>query len=211
MITKRNGVSTKNPRDQWLSVTIPTIVSPELWRAAIQQLDQNKHATAHARRSDYLLAGRITCALCGRPFRGNAHRPDKEHPTIRHSYVCAGKDASRNAYINSKRCTSSAFKSEPVDELAWKWLEQLFTNPDQVLQGLRQRQSQQIQEHSLLVSRVETINEELAREYHEIQSLMVSFAKQNLEPGTPAHKACMDVVNHKNEYAKRLEAERKVG
>ncbi len=207
MTTKRNGISTKNPRDQWLSVAVPTIISPELWHAAVRQLEENKHATAYARRADYLLAGRITCALCGRPFRRNTHRPDSHHRSVRHSYVCAGKDASRNAFTG-KRCSSGAFKSRPVDELVWKWLEELFSDPARVLRGLRERQSEKTEEHSLLVSRVETLNEELAREYREIQSLMVSSAQQNLEPGTPAHKACWDAINQKNEYAKRLETER---
>ena len=59
---RRNGVTVSIPREEWVSVKVPTIIDGELWRTAVHQLELNKLRTALASRYSYLVGTRITCA-----------------------------------------------------------------------------------------------------------------------------------------------------
>ena len=50
------------PRDEWIAVSVPSIVDTDVWQQAQRCLDQNKQrASRNNTKHDYLLRGMIVC------------------------------------------------------------------------------------------------------------------------------------------------------
>jgi len=52
-----------NPRETWIPVKVPAIVSREVWEAAQRQSEENKEASRRNVRYQYLLRSRVTCTI----------------------------------------------------------------------------------------------------------------------------------------------------
>ena len=63
------------PRDQWIDIPVPPIVSEELFEAVAGQLEENRKRNREgARGVQHLLAGLLVCKRCGYAFCGRAQR-----------------------------------------------------------------------------------------------------------------------------------------
>jgi hypothetical protein len=58
------------PREEWIHVPVPAIVSMGVWEAANRMLEQNKKMARRNARIPYLLTGIVHCACCGWTFTG---------------------------------------------------------------------------------------------------------------------------------------------
>jgi len=83
----------QRPREAWLLIDVPRLISPGLFERAGRQLEANKkRAPRHNTRYPYLLSGLLRCQIGGYALYGTpaAHAKYK-----RCSYRCAGQDGSR--------------------------------------------------------------------------------------------------------------------
>jgi len=60
----------ERPRDEWIIVPVPPIVSPELWVRANKMLEKNATMGRRSAKNPYLLIGLAKCASCGYTFIG---------------------------------------------------------------------------------------------------------------------------------------------
>ena len=76
---------------EWITVSVPAIVSRELWEAAQAQGKVNDETGTRNTKREYLLRGRLYCATCGYQFRCRAdYRRKKEGIGY---YPCHGQEA----------------------------------------------------------------------------------------------------------------------
>ncbi len=200
---KRNGTQVPMPKEEWIPVRVPSIIEPELWRAAVRQLDANKRRTAAWPRHPYLLSTRLTCAECGKVMYGTSNRFHE------HFYFCSGHYLRAHAFKREDCCTSRRINASTLDNLIWDWLHDLFSDPQRVLNGLKERQSEQREQHSLTIGRLEIINEELSRINGEMKGLMAGFAKQGFDPDSPAFRIFSQQLKDYDARAKAMEEERR--
>lgn len=66
-----NTTQRRRPRDQWVSVAVPAIISLGTFDAAQRQLVANRRFAIRNRKRPYLLAGLTRCAGCGRAVCGS--------------------------------------------------------------------------------------------------------------------------------------------
>ncbi|MCP3705023.1 MAG: recombinase family protein, partial [Alteromonas sp.] len=86
------------PKDDWLYIAVPALVSEDLFEAVQVQLEENRQrARQHQRGARYLLQGLLVCANChyayyGKPVTVKAANGKKRHYAY---YHCIGTDAYR--------------------------------------------------------------------------------------------------------------------
>jgi site-specific DNA recombinase len=85
-----HGPQMPRPRDEWIDIPVPAIVSPATWQRAHDRLEHNRKFARGQRRHQYLLSGFLVCEGCGfayggefskgvRRYRDGGHK----HPTLR--------------------------------------------------------------------------------------------------------------------------------
>ncbi|MBI1879323.1 MAG: recombinase family protein [Chloroflexi bacterium] len=148
---RNNAAKTYKPKNETIPVSVPAIVSREIWEAAQERLEQNKVNSKRNRKAGrYLLATRVTCGVCHYKMVGVTTQDRGKMYTY---YACNNRKLiAREKYCE---CDSPYFKGDVVDTKVWDELEEASRDKDKLIEGLRGYQSQQ-------ESKVEPIKRELA-------------------------------------------------
>lgn len=95
---------------EWISITVPAIISQETWDKSVDCRSLNKVTAKRNRKHEYLLSNIIRCMGCGYALHGvNYRRGDKEYPY----YVCT-------AYINNNECAiRKCIPAKELDDTVW--------------------------------------------------------------------------------------------
>ncbi|MPM44761.1 hypothetical protein SDC9_91442 [bioreactor metagenome] len=96
---------TKNPREEWIGIPVPAIVTADDQIAASKQLKKNSVNSKRNSHFDYLLTGLIKCGICGKGMMAISYPRKEKHLKY---YICYGKRVLKN-------CPDSAYA--PVDEV----------------------------------------------------------------------------------------------
>ena len=124
------GVPHDKPREQWISIAVPSIVSEELFAAANEQLERNRHQSHRGRRG-YLLQGLVVCALCGYGFYGvsTGVRLKDGH---RHVYYrCGGANAYK--FGGKRLCANTPMRADTLDAHVWSSVRRVLEDPERVI------------------------------------------------------------------------------
>jgi site-specific DNA recombinase len=118
-----------NPPDKVVTATVSAIVSEELWERANNALHQNQLlAMAHSK-TDYLLSGRIVCALCGCKYAGRGTH-----------YACIGRHCAKRIWGNTRPpCEARPIRREDIDGAIWHHIAVFFNRPGAVINELEQQ------------------------------------------------------------------------
>lgn len=121
-ISQNKRETINNPREEWIPVAVPAIVSRQTWQRAQEQLIRNrKHAKRNCTR-EYLLKDILKCALCGRSLMGVTRpgAPRKTMETKMYSYyVCVTKESSSYMVPSKDSCHCRRIPVEEFDQQIW--------------------------------------------------------------------------------------------
>ena len=68
---RRKSTYRDRPPEQWITIPVPALVTAEVFAAAADQLERNRHRTQNSARGQlYLLQGLIVCAKCSYAYYG---------------------------------------------------------------------------------------------------------------------------------------------
>jgi len=127
--------SRPRPRDEWLFISVPGIISPRLCAQAARQLETNKkHAPRNNKRYPYLLSGLLRCQRCGYALYG---KPASSSKSKRCYYRCIGQDGHRCA--QGRVCAGHPIRVDVLDELVWEQTQQLIQHPELVFEEYSRR------------------------------------------------------------------------
>lgn len=160
---KVNGVQTANPKDEWLTVEVPVIVSREDWDAAQKQSQENRRNCRRNTIHTYLLQRRVFCGSCHTRMFATMG-PDKKYPYYR-CPVVYDKD-------RLVKCRMPGFRGDWVDALVWEWLRALLSDPAELASGLAKLQEQQEQENSPLRDRMGVVEDLIANNRQQLARLL---------------------------------------
>jgi site-specific DNA recombinase len=124
------------PREEWIAVQVPAIVSRELWEAAQEQSKSNTKYAKRRETHDYLLRGRFVCSTCGYLMRC---RCDSRRHNNAPYYCCRGQTAMYSADGRTPTCQGS-FKQAAIDGLVWNAIAKMLKHPDVILEALQRKQ-----------------------------------------------------------------------
>jgi site-specific DNA recombinase len=99
------------PREEWIKVSVPVIIDPELWQMAQHQLAINRErAKKNNSKHDYLLRGLLICGCCQRRLIGVWSRASNSR------YVCSARFPRTNSWSCSGRSISGEQVESSVSE-----------------------------------------------------------------------------------------------
>jgi site-specific DNA recombinase len=114
-LPNRNSANHERPRQEWIEVPVPAVVTEEVFALAQEQLERNKHFSPRRTRKPTLLQGMLVCRQCGyamyRSSGGRAHRKLDY-------YRCIGSDGYRR--LNGPLCTNRPVRQDHLDAIVWE-------------------------------------------------------------------------------------------
>jgi site-specific DNA recombinase len=137
----RRGVSVyHNPRDKWILIDVPAIVSPDLFEMVQEQLAQNRKQFRQRRQgASYLLQGLLVCKYCGYAYYGHSvQRQWHQGTCYRYGYYrCIGSDTHR--FEGQRVCSNKPIRINRLDEAVWQDVCLLLKNPSRITQEYERR------------------------------------------------------------------------
>jgi site-specific DNA recombinase len=128
------------PKEEWIYIPVPALVSEELFNAAQEQLSENRDQNRERRRGAlHLLQGLICCKTCGYAFYGKPVRNkiDKTKTRTYAYYRCIGTDAYR--FGGERICDTKQIRTDLVDDLVWRQVSELLHDPQRLEREFNRR------------------------------------------------------------------------
>jgi site-specific DNA recombinase len=111
------------PKEEWLMVEVPRIISDELFNKVQSQLKLNqKFSRRNNKKNDYLLTGIIDCD-CGKPRTGDPGANGNLY------YRCTDR---LSRFPMPRECYAGGVNATVVDSLVWSKLKELLASPEQL-------------------------------------------------------------------------------
>lgn len=164
------------PHDQWIIVSVPAIVSSEVWERANQLITGAPRET----KQSYLLTGLLWCAYCNYSFGGEAKRYMKsiyrggpKVETWRTYYRCSVNRGRTPAIQKSVGCDQLTVPTRVLDLAVWAIVYEVLLHPDILLGALerefRNEQNEQLRQQITFLERqlreIDSEDEKLYRAY----------------------------------------------
>src|SRR6266436_2622605 len=163
-ISRRNGpyarrspLKQKRPRQEWIEIAVPALVSKQTFELAQARLELNKKLSARHTKEPSVLQGILVCAQCGYALcRVSTRAPGQ----IRYCYYrCLGSDHRRP---EGRTCTARPVRVDQLDQLVWEHVWELLNHPELIRDEI-ERRLQERRHSSPVEQRQEKLSKEVAR------------------------------------------------
>jgi site-specific DNA recombinase len=171
----------RNPREQWLSLPVPAIISRELWNRAQRQRNHNREMAKRNEKHDYLLGRRVTCGRCGSKAHGfsSSYISSRGERVVRYLYYRCSTTTTQG--IVGKECSMPGFRVDHVDATVWAWIRSRIENPDLLAQDIRAQQAEREEVNKPLRGRLEVVGDLLADYRRQMERLLDLYLTDGLD------------------------------
>jgi len=139
-LRQRNGLASRDsanherPRQDWIEIAVPALVSEETFALAQEQLEQNKRHSPRRTIEPTLLQGMLVCERCGYGL----YRTSTQTSARRlYYYRCIGSDAYR--HLKGAVCDNPPVRQDQLDAVVWNEVMRLLEDPGVIQQELSRR------------------------------------------------------------------------
>jgi site-specific DNA recombinase len=139
-LRQRNGLASRDsanherPRQDWIEIAVPALVSEETFALAQEQLEQNKRHSPRRTIEPTLLQGMLVCERCGYGL----YRTSTQTSARRlYYYRCIGSDAYR--HLKGAVCDNPPVRQDQLDSVVWNEVMRLLEDPGVIQQELNRR------------------------------------------------------------------------
>ena len=168
-VTSRDSANHERPREDWIEVPVPALVSEEIFALAQEQLDKNKHHAPRRTVEPTLLQGMLVCEQCGYALYRTSTRTCKQKLNY---YRCIGSDGYRR--LKGPVCSNRPLRQDAMDEFVWKEIIRLLDDPT-LVQGEIDRRQQAARNADPLRKREEELRREQARLEKSSERLITAY------------------------------------
>ncbi len=139
---RRRGVTTpsttaghERPREEWIEIPVPALVTEESFARAQELLHQNKIRSRRRTIAPSVVQGLVSCAKCGYAFSRTSTQTSARKI---HYYKCIGSDGWRK--LGGPVCDNGRFvRQELLDQIVWAEVIRLLEEPALIQQELDRR------------------------------------------------------------------------
>ena len=110
----RNSVGHERPREDWIEIPVPAIVSEETFALAEERLEKNKTFSGRRTKTPSVSQGLVACGKCGYALYRTSARTTARKISC---YRCLGSDAWRHP--NGRLCGSRPVRQDLLDDIVW--------------------------------------------------------------------------------------------
>src|SRR5437868_2191895 len=141
-LCSRDSSFRERPRQEWLEIPVPALVSEAIFALAQEQFEKNKRFSPRRTLEPSLLQGLLVCQRCGYGLYRASTRTSQR--TI-HYYRCLGRDGYR--HLKGAVCDNKPIRQEQLDAVVWQEIVRLLEDPSLLQAELHRRlQAAQITE-----------------------------------------------------------------
>lgn len=139
-LRQRNGLASRNsanherPRQDWIEIAVPALVSEETFALAQEQLEQNKKHSPRRTIQPSLLQGMLVCERCG---YGLYRTSTQTSARKLYYYRCIGSDAYR--HLKGAVCENPPVRQGQLDRVVWSEVVRLLEDPSIIQEELNRR------------------------------------------------------------------------
>ena len=152
--------SKHRPKEEWVEIETPPVISPEMFELAKKQLIKNRDLSKRNQKREYLYAKLIYCGKCSfKLFSG--FQPPRKHWEGSGGRYYHGVYRKPDAVGTTQRCDWCPQYGETRLEPIWETLKDILKNPKNVYKPL-ERYIYKEQDPATIHSRLEEISKELA-------------------------------------------------
>jgi site-specific DNA recombinase len=111
----RNSCSGEKPREEWIEISVPAIVSQSIFDVVQKRLKSNKIHSQRNTKVETLLQGMMVCSECGYSlYRCYTETSAKNRI---YYYRCFGSDAYR--FEGERKCNCKPMRQDYLDNVIW--------------------------------------------------------------------------------------------
>src|SRR5260370_21875315 len=139
---RRRGVTTpsmtaghERPREEWIEIPVPALVSEDSFARAQELLQENKKRSLRRTIEPSIVQGLVSCQKCGYAF---ARTSTQTSARKIHYYKCIGSDGWRK--LGGPVCDNGRFvRQDLLDQIVWDEVIRLLEDPTLIQQELDRR------------------------------------------------------------------------
>ena len=176
----RGGLATRNsanhelPREEWIEIPDPALVSEETFALAQEKLIYNKLHGQRRTIEPSILQGLVYCRQCSYAlYRSSARTSVRKI----YYYRCSGSDAYRHG--GKALCDQKPIRQDLLDQLVWDEILRLLEDPT-LIQNELNRRLEAARESSPTQRRLETLNRDLIRVRKSMELLLTAYQEELL-------------------------------
>ncbi len=125
----------ERPREEWIEIPVPALVTEESFARAQELLHQNKIRSRRRTIAPSVVQGLVSCAKCGYAFSRTSTQTSARKI---HYYKCIGSDGWRK--LGGPVCDNGRFvRQELLDQIVWAEVIRLLEEPALIQQELDRR------------------------------------------------------------------------
>lgn len=121
------------PKEEWIKVQVPAIVSVQEWEMANKILEKNAQMSRRNGKAQYLLTGLVKCACCGRIYAGKRRlRTGISGEVLKTTwYLCSSRQGSYPKIAREQiGCTQGDISGRILEEAVWSVVYQVLLHPE---------------------------------------------------------------------------------
>jgi site-specific DNA recombinase len=166
--SKRSSANRERPRDQWIGVPVPALVSEEVFARAEEKLSENRRFACRNTKRPTLLQG-LLVGQCGYGLYRTSTQTTRRQVLY---YRCLGSDGYR--HLMEKPCSCKPIRVEDLDELVWQQVIDLLQKPELIRAELDRRRQESLRTDPLEKRRGE-LQQGLKRTELQIDKLLDAY------------------------------------
>ena len=155
--SRRCSSTRERPREEWIEIPVPALVSNDVFDLAQERLEHNKHFSPRSTIEPTLLQGLLVCQGCGYAYYRTSTKTSARKI---YYYRCLGSDDYR--YPKGRVCTQRPVRQDYVDDVVWKQVVGLLENPD-LIRAEMERRMRDIRESNPTKMRKDILTKEMTR------------------------------------------------
>nr|NHB98826.1 recombinase family protein [Photorhabdus stackebrandtii] len=129
-----NTSAHERPREEWIEIPVPAIVSEEVFALAAERLADNKRFSSRRTIEPSLVQGMVSCRKCGYALSRTSTRTSTRKIAY---YRCLGSDSWR--YPGGAVCNSRPIRQDLLDQIVWQEVLRLIEDPALINAELERR------------------------------------------------------------------------
>lgn len=132
----RNSASHERPRQEWIEIPVPALVSETVFDLAQERLQENKRRSPRRTVQWSIVQSLVSCSKCGYRMCRTSTRTTARQL---HYYRCLGSDGWR--HLNGPLCDNRPVRQDLLDHIVWSEILNLLEGPNMIQSEIERRLS----------------------------------------------------------------------
>jgi site-specific DNA recombinase len=121
----QSGCNREKPREEWIEISVPAIISQDTFDIAQERLKSNKLRSQRNTKVETLLQGMMVCSECGYSLYRTYTETSAKNRI--YYYRCFGSDPYR--FEGVRKCNCKPLRQDYLDNIVWQQIVQLLEDP----------------------------------------------------------------------------------